>query len=56
MHSKTQKASYNIDYIVPDLFDFEKMIEKRSKPRKEEILLIVKNIVLTKTWFVDSNF
>ena len=33
------------------------MIEKRSKRRlKKEIFVIVKNIVLTKHWFVVSNF
>ena len=33
------------------------MIEKRSKRRlKKEIFIIVKNIVLTKNWFVFSNF
>ena len=33
------------------------MIEKRSKHRlKKEIFMIVKNIVLTKNWFVFNNF
>ena len=33
------------------------MIEKRSKRRlKKEILIIVKNIVVTKNWFVVINF
>ena len=33
------------------------MIEKRSKRRlKKQIFIIVKNIVLTKSWFVVSNF
>ena len=33
------------------------MIEKRSKRRlKKEIFIIVKNIVLTKNWFVVDNF
>ena len=51
------KASYNTDYIVPDLIDFLAMIEKRSKRRLEkEIFIFVKNIVLTKNWFVVSNF
>ena len=36
---------------------FLAMIEKRSKRRlKKEIFIIVKNIVLTKNWFVVSNF
>ena len=52
------KASYNTDCIVPDLIDlFLAMIEKRSKRRLEkEIFIFVKNIVLTKNWFVVSNF
>ena len=51
------KASYNTDYIVPNLIDFLAMIEKKSKRRlKKEIFIIVKNIVLTKNWFVVSNF
>ena len=50
------KASYNTDYIVPHLIDFLAMIEKRSKRRLEkEIFIFVKNIVLTKNWFVVSN-
>ena len=33
------------------------MIEKRSKRRlKKKIFIIVKNIVLTKNWFIVSNF
>ena len=33
------------------------MIEKRSKRRlKKEIFIFVKSIVLTKNWFVVSNF
>ena len=34
------------------------MIEKRSKSglKKKEMFLIVKNVVLTKNWFVVSNF
>ena len=33
------------------------MIEKRSKRRLEkEIFIIVKNIILTKNWFIFSNF
>ena len=51
------KASYNTDYIVPDLIDFLAMIEKKSKRRLEkEIFIFVKNFVLTKNWFVVSNF
>ena len=52
------KASYSTDYIVPDLVDFFlAMIEKRSKRTlKKEMFLFVKNIVLTKNWFVVSNF
>ena len=51
------KASYNTDYIVPDLIDFLAIIEKRSKRRlKKEIFIFVKNIVLPKSWFVFSNF
>ena len=42
------KASYNTDYIVPDLIDFLAMIEKRSKRRlKKEIIIFVKNIDCT---------
>ena len=42
------KASYNTDYIVPDLIDFLAMIEKRSKRRlKKEIFIFVKNIDCT---------
>ena len=51
------KASYNTCCIVPDLIDFLAMIEKGSKRRlKKEILIIVKNIVLIKSWFGFSNF
>ena len=51
------KASYNTDYIIPYLIDFLAMIEKTSKRRLEkEIFIFVKNIVLTKNWFVVSNF
>ena len=46
------KASRNTDYIVPDLIDFLVMIEKRSKRGlKKEIVIFVKNIVLTKNWY-----
>ena len=51
------KASYNTDYIVPNFIDYFGDIEKRSNCRlKKEIFMIVKNIVLTKIWFVVSNF
>ena len=50
------KASYNTDYIVPDLIDSLAMTEKRLKRRLKEIFIIVKNIVLIKNWFVVSNF
>ena len=51
------KASYNVYYIVPDMMTSLAMIEKRSKHRlKKEIFIIAKNIVLTKNWFVFSNF
>ena len=49
------KASYNTDYIVPDLIDFLAMIVKRSKRRLKKISIFVKNIVQTKNWFVVSN-
>ena len=46
------KVSRNTDYIVPDLIDFLVMIEKRSKRGlKKEIVIFVKNIVLTKNWY-----
>ena len=51
------KATYNTDCIVPDLIDFFSIIEKESKRRlKKEIFIFVKSIVLTKNWFVLSNF
>ena len=51
------KASYNTDYSNPDLVVFLVMFEKRSKHRlKKEIFIIAKDIVLTKNWFVVSNF
>ena len=51
------KASYNTDYIVPDLIDFFGDDWKEIKTQTEkEIFIIVKNIVLTKNWFVVSNF
>ena len=60
VHSKTQtttQASYNTYYIVPDFIDLfgddwkeiKTQIEKRN-------IQFVKNIVLTKNWFVVSNF
>ena len=51
------KASYNTDYIVPDLIDFFGDDWKEIKTQTEkEIFINVKNIVLTKNWFVVSNF
>ena len=51
------KASYNTDYTVLNLIDYFGDIDKRSKHRlKKEIFIIVKNIILTKNWFVVSNF
>ena len=51
------KASYNTDYIVPDLIDFFGDDWKEIKTQTEkEIFIIVKNIVLTKNWFAVSNF
>ena len=51
------KTSYNTDYIVPNLIDYFGNDWKEIKRRlKKEIIIIVKNIVLTKNWFVVSNF
>ena len=51
------KTSYNIDYIVPDLIDFFGDDWKEIKTQTEKKMFIfVKNIVLTKNWFVFSNF
>ena len=51
------KASYNTDYIVPDLIDFFGIEWKEIKTQIEKkVFIIVKNIVLTKNWFVVSNF
>ena len=51
------KASYNTDYIALTWLTSLVMIEKKSKCRlKKEIFIIVKNTVLTKNWFVVSNF
>ena len=47
------KASYNTDYIVPNLIDY---FGDDWKEIKKEIFMIVKNIGLTKNWFVVSNF
>ena len=58
VHDKTQKQGklYNTDYIVPDLSDLF-VDEKQSKCRlKKEIFVFVKSIVLTKNWFLASNF
>ena len=51
------KTSYNTDYVVPDLIDsfgddwkeIKTQIERRN-------IYIYKNIVMTKNWFVVSNF
>ena len=52
-----KKASYNTNYIVPDLIEFFGDDWKEIKAQmKKEIFIIVKNIVLTKIWFVASNF
>ena len=46
------KASYNTDYIVPDLIDFFGDDWKEIKTQtKKELFIIVKNVVLTKNWF-----
>ena len=51
------KASYCTDYIVPDLIHFFGNDRKEIKcGLKKEIFIFVKNIVLTKIWFVVSNF
>ena len=51
------KASCNTHYTVPDLIDFfgDDWKEIKMKTEKRNII-IVKNIVLTKNWFVFSNF
>ena len=50
------KVSYNTDSIVHDLIDFFGDDRKEIKTQTEkEMFLIVKNILLTKNWFV-SNF
>ena len=51
------KASCNTDNIFHDLIDFFGDDCKEIKTQtKKEIFIIVKDIVLTKNWFVDSNF
>ena len=45
------KTSYDTDYIVPDLIDFF-----GDDIHKKEIFITVKNILLTKKWFVVRNF
>ena len=54
------KASYNKNYIIPDLIDFFgddwKEIEKQIDNWYWLIFIIVKNIVLSKNLFVVSNF
>ena len=51
------KASYNTDYIVPDLIDFfgDDWKEIKTQIEKRNILYCKKN-VLTKNWFVVNNF
>ena len=41
-----KKASYNTDYIVPDL----------RHRLKKEIFIFVKNVLLIKNWFIVSEF
>ena len=52
------KASYNTDFIYPDLivfFNYDwKAIKRRLK--KEIFIFVKKSILLTKNWFVVSNF
>ena len=48
------KTSYHTYYIFPDLFDFFGDDSKRKL--KTEVFIIIKNVVLTKNWFVFSNF
>ena len=51
------KASYNTDYIVPDLIDSFGDDWKAIKTQTEERnIYISKSIVLTKNWFSVSNF
>ena len=52
-----KKASCNTDNIVHDLIDFFGDDCKEIKTQtKKEIFIIVKDIVLSKNWFVDSKF
>ena len=58
MHNKTQKQG-ELTQTTLFLIWLTSLatIENRSKPRlKKEIFIFVKNIVLTKSWFVVSNF
>ena len=51
------KASYNTYYIVPNLIDFFGEDRKEIKTQTEKkMFILVKNIVLSKNWFVFSNF
>ena len=50
------KVSYKTYYIVPDLIDFFGDDWNEIKTQAEKRNIIVKNIVLTKNWFVFSNF
>ena len=53
---KTRRATTQTTLFLIWL-TFQAMIEKRSKHRlKKEIFIFVKNIVLTKNWFVVSDF
>ena len=58
MHSKTQKQGELQHRLhFSDLIDLFAMIEKQLKCRlKKEIFIFVKSVVLTKNWFVVSNF
>ena len=52
------KASYNADYISPDFIDIFGDDWKEIKTHTEKINIhncTVKNIALTKNWFVVSN-
>ena len=49
-------ASYNTVYIVPDLIDFFGDDWKEIKTQTKKKFITVKNIVLTKKYFVFSNF
>ena len=50
------KASYNTDYIAPDLTDFFGDDRKVIKMQIEKTNIFVKNFVRTKNWFAVSNF